>query len=682
MTESEKKESLWPIAGILAFLYLLHFMPFIAKSFRFWGFNHLVFLPFQYAILFAIVGFIVILAPFIPVLSSWGVKVSDLFAKVFFESTRKTYYRLGFVLVAGFAFFLFRMPTHFLGDGYQYLSNIGSDKGSFIKWSEGGITYLAIGVQSLLGPKNFATALLAFQIISIISGMVSIWFYFSISGLLSSNSTMRAIIFMALICSGSALLFFGYVESYSAVWAIMTAFLKYTVQYLKTRKGLITAIVLYFAALILHALFIIFFPALVYLVFQHENLNSIYRKYKKLIFLLIAGALIAMAILFVMKWQSDLYFQNIFLTLFQGKPIDPSYYLFSVSHILDIINILLLLSPLLPLLVWFAGKRLWPAKTDSIAIFLFLFSAGALAFLIVIDPSLTMPRDWDLFSFSTIGPTLLALAVLSNKAKNSLPKVASAILIVLPLFALPYLLTNLTENGSVKYISSVIDLDQPKSRGTLTILRDYYIGRNGSLADSINIEIENRYANFGLLRRALKMISSDDLPAAEQIMASIKPDKYSKDYHNMLCLYYMSKGNFSLAKAEAQKAIQLQKYYPRSYLALAWASAGEKDYETALAALKEARNLDNRDNEVLSFLASIYFNVGKFDSTIFYAQSLIKSDSLDMEARYWLAMAQYRIGQMDASEKNAAIFLTLGHKHPDYEYRRNQFIKIFPGLGQ
>ena len=98
-----------------------------------------------------------------------------------------------------------------------------------------------------------------------------------------------------------------------------------------------------------------------------------------------------------------------------------SYSLFSLSHLLDLINHQLLVSPvgllmLLTSVLAFSGRT---GRRDRAARFLLILSLCTLAYAFLADPKLGYPRDWDLFAFSALGYTLLGLHLFMKYYRGS-----------------------------------------------------------------------------------------------------------------------------------------------------------------------------------------------------------------------------------------------------------------------
>jgi len=148
-------------------------------------FNHLIFLPDIFSYCFFFIVTVALIIPFIRSTEKAGTALADWFSDKFLDGHLGYLYRFLFIALMTSLFIIFTAPTHFLGDGYDVINNIAAQSGVHVKWSEIGITKLLVFMASILDSDMANGSRIAFQIVSIISGVVSIHFLFLISILLS-----------------------------------------------------------------------------------------------------------------------------------------------------------------------------------------------------------------------------------------------------------------------------------------------------------------------------------------------------------------------------------------------------------------------------------------------------------------------------------------------------------------
>ncbi|SYZ74308.1 membrane hypothetical protein [Candidatus Zixiibacteriota bacterium] len=666
------------IVTLLVILWGIHFIPLLSEKSRMWGFNHLIFLPLPVIISFVLIGISVLALTLLPCSRSWDQNLTSWFSRIFFESRQKYLYRSIFAAVCGIIFLLFPMPTHFLGDGYQYLNNIASESGTFVKWSEKGITYILLAVQALLGTKDLHSALMAFRTVSVASGIAAIWLYFLIAQESISGPIGRLLIFATLTFSGSLLLFFGYVENYPLLWIAVPGLIYFCLRYLKGKSGLLGALIFLLFGIFIHLLTAIFLPAVIYVIFSVGRGKILFQKFRMAF--IAAGSVFILAIiyLFIRQYSTNLYFENIFLPLFTGKPIDPAYAILSSSHIIDMINLLFLLYPLLPLFVVVGLSEFRTMASKPPGMFLLLAALGGLAFLLVIDPGLTMPRDWDLFSLSGLALILFLLTNSRYDSDRNLMRIPIIpVIAVTILSSVPYVMVNLNGPSSARYVENFVSNDMSKSMGTLITLREYFKEQGDmTLADSVNDVINSKFGNFNLMRDAMTAIQRGDLNRAGQIINRIAPDKFSKNYHRLMAFYHLLEKKPGLAAQEARKAIQVQPYSYDSYLLLSSCFQIQGEYDSALAVLQVAYQLNNRSLPILTALADISLFQRNFESALIYSSKIIEMDSLNANGLYFLTKSYFGEGRTEDARKYAGKYLTYEARDPLFETRKKELHEL------
>lgn len=664
-----RKNLFLPLYLVLTILFLIRLVPLLMPGARLWGLNHLMFLPSGFTIAYILAAIIALGIPFLTEPTA-GKKVSAKFHQFLYESTKKYDFRFGFIILAAVAFVFFAASTHFLGDGYTVLSNLASEKGTFYKWSEKSITVLLSGIQALLGGRNEQTALYSFRTISVISGIVSTWFFFQIAGILAEDHFKRLLIFISSFFSAVLLLFFGYVENYPLLWPALTGLIFFGFNYIKNGRGLAFCGLFLIFGMLVHLQFAFMIPAMIFLLLCRGKGKNLYRQFRIYIWSLLILGLVAFIAIFFYKYNRDLYFENIFLPLLRGKPIAPEYSLLSSPHLADIFNQLILLSPAIILLLAASFGNLKKMFRLDISIFLVLISGAGLLFLFAIDPKLGMPRDWDLFSLAAFAPTLLFIYLIDKKHIESLSRLLISITIYLIAALIPYLATNLNATRSISYFKYMIDLDKGKSMSSLITLRGYYGDINDKISgDSINNIIQVWFPDESKMQEAFSAMRRRDLNRARSIAAAIKPDKFSANYHNFMSTLHMSSGEYQKALEESDKLIQLQKYNYKYYLTRTYIFSALRQPGEAIESVRQAYKYNNTSPEVVEMVSNVFLNSARPDSAYYYAERLIQLDSANVAGYYLLAKINMQLGRLTQARDNAAIYLSRGTRDPLYNAR-------------
>lgn len=188
-----------------------------------WGVNHLRYLSPRYWYLFGIIALVIVLT----------LIGSTMFHRFSTFSGRRRLpinikfgkWRLLLSLTAGVVFFILRIDTFLLGDGYAWLSILGNGPNYIHKFTEPGSIVVIRMLQALSGGYTSDTALFAFQVVSFVSGIVVSYNFLSMALVITQRGTLRALFLVTTLSSGATLLFMGYVEFYPILWAAVTTFI-------------------------------------------------------------------------------------------------------------------------------------------------------------------------------------------------------------------------------------------------------------------------------------------------------------------------------------------------------------------------------------------------------------------------------------------------------------------------
>ncbi len=627
----------WPAWGALLFIVLLRVLPFFDSEGRYWGFNHLNFLPDFIVVVFFLMAVIAVVVPLLDKSGIWGERLASGVNNFLYEHRRAIWSRLVLILLAGIVFAIFVAPTHFLGDGYVIKANVALGDRTIFKWTEVGSTFLVSSLAGVLGDLNESTSLRAFQIISILSGAMTLYFMILIAGKISNQPLIRLLALSTMIFSSTLLLFFGYVEFYPMLWPILTAIIWAGLGYLQEGKRLWLVWLLLAVGAGLHLIMAMLIPSAIYITLAAGRGKVFYEKHRQLIWTAIGIAIIASIITFIWRLNNSLSFEDMFLPPFEGKPSSPEYFIFSFRHLGDILNQLLLVFPLLPLFIILAFGGLRKTLREKATRFSLLVAFGFLAFLLVVDPKLGMPRDWDLFAMSAIGLNLFLILAAARIAVATLKRMAVAIVIVGLFCTVPYLVTNLTKSSSVAYAESLLNYETSRAMSGLVIFQDYY-KKEGSPEKSKAIwnRHKHKFQEKGKIDAILEALNKGDLRTAGRILTILKPNKFNPDFYRVKARYELYFQHYDLALNHINNAIQLRSWYSEYYgeRALIYFSMGRHD--SALVDLRRAYKLDPNISGVANGLTGIYADANMFDSSSRYARELIALDSTDPMAYFAL----------------------------------------------
>jgi tetratricopeptide (TPR) repeat protein len=633
-------------------LWLLHFLPFLMPQARLWGCNHLVFLPpvFTYSYLSA--GIFVLLI-FIRPLANYCEKIHDTLAEYLFGD--KPWFRW-LIFSAGMMilFWLLRMPVNLLGDGYSVINNIGNDLPVQFKWSEAGAIRLVYWVSQLLPLEGLEKGRYAYAIVSVLSGAITIYFFFLLAYELFEGAKERLLLFCLLLFSGWSLLFFGYSESYPVLWPFLTGYIFFSVSYLKGKGDLIIPALLAIIALLLHLQVVFYLVSFPILMLSKGKGLEIYRKYKNVLWLIAAGIVIAGIVVFVRKYQA-IEFQQHFLPLLNGRPATPGYAVISVIHLMDILNEFILLIPIFPILIILGWRRWRTTLQDPINRFLLSFTSGGLVFLVIIDPTLGLGRDWDLFAIACLGPLLLLMRwgfAAGGKAIRSAPAlVGLSLILVMPFFA-----ANLQYQPHIDYVKWQLNLDKSRSKTGLVLLRGYYqdIG-DASRADSLSQALNLNFPQVRLADEAKDLLLMNHNQEAFTLADEVcRAEPFSYEGYMLRGVASLQSGNLARAIIDLEQAVAFARWNSYAFLSLAQAYQAAGRNDKALAALRRVQELNPTLPSMYEGFVMTYNAMDRYDSSYSYARRLMISDPGNLSAYLFAGSAAFRLGD----RINAKIYLT------------------------
>jgi tetratricopeptide (TPR) repeat protein len=614
---------------------MLHFLPFLMPEARLWGFNHLRFLSPVFLYVY-IIGGLAALAMFFPPLRRIGEKFYGIIAASLFENRL----RGRWLIVSGASLVIFwigRLPIFLLGDSYSIVENIGNDLPVIFKWSEIGSIYLAYFVARIIPVTGSQLGEYSYGIIAVVSGAATIYIFCALAYELGRDAAQRLLIFCLSICAGWMVLFFGYTENYPILWPFMTGYIYFGIRHVNNKGSLVWPTLMVLLALVLHLQTLFFLISYPVLFFARGQTAVFYKKSRTLVWVVGAIATVVAAIVFIQKYQSSLEFRLYLIPLLKGYPATPHYSLFSPSHLMDILNELLLMVPLLPVLIvlgWHGWRRFIKSKVD---LFLLLLSLGGIAFLSVIDPKLGLARDWDLFALSGLAPMLfLVKSFIDNQ------KVPSSLISVLALLsllmAMPFVATNLSRRPAIDNYKYLLNLDLPKSRTGLILLRKVALADNDStLADSLYDVIVGTYPATHQAPRAYQLAGQGRYAEAMILvdsMASLYP--HSIELYNLRGTVNLKLGKYGQAVLDLERAAELGRYDARPLVSLASAYNKLGQHEMMLNALRRAQKRDPNLSEVLTGLLTAFYFTAQYDSALVYAQEIMKTNPTS-PGSYWVA---------------------------------------------
>ena len=655
----------------------IHFLPFFIPAARVWGFNHLIFLPWIYTVVVAVGGVISLTFLFSPLREI----ISRLYAAAagqMFERRSHTKWVVA-ALAALVVFWIGRLPVFLLGDSHSIADNIGKGLPVIYKWSEIGAIYLAYLVSRLLPFTGSELGEYAYGIISVLSGAATVYLFCALAFELGRDAAGRLFIFTLSLFAGWIALFFGYTENYPALWPFLTAYIYFGVRYITGQGRLIWPTVFCALALILHLQVLFFLVSYPVLVFSRGRPSRIFQRRTRAVWGYATVGIMAAVVAFIIQYHRSPQLQLLVMPLLTGHHPAPNYTLFSLSHLLDIVSELILLVPLLPALlvmVWNSRRGL---ISDATGAFLMLLSLGGLIFLCIIDPKLGMARDWDLFALAGLGPMLLVAKVI-NDSNQKLSLFYPALTFMSLVLVLPFLATNMAYRPAIDNYKFLLNLDLPKSRTGIIILRGIYRAQGDSLrVDSLGTVLDDNFPAFRLAPIAYELINEGKFDEATVLVDSIALfDPGSVELYSLRGTISLQQGKYQQAIANLDKAARIGRYDSRVYINLAEAYNRLGKPDQMMNYLRKAQARDPHSSLVMCGLAVGFYTMRQFDSALACAESAMEEDSTLPAAYLAGGNAALRLGDSLKTRDYLTRYIDL---EPDGE-KAQEVIKILEQIKQ
>ncbi|HUU30124.1 MAG TPA: tetratricopeptide repeat protein [archaeon] len=551
-------------------LVLLHLLAAVSGSGLLWGVDFWSYFPPLWAYLLAGLGLVASVPSLAQAAFSFLSPELERFFR-FFEGRKAYLGALSISAAAGLSFWIFRCRIHLLGDGQWWIRNLELNL-KFWK-NEPLSLYLNWLVYKTGALFPGFTAREAFQITSVCSGVVFVFILFWLARRIGRGFAERVLVFAGLITLGTVELFFGYVETYPLLNAAVIAYLFLTVRMLQGRGGLFWVVSVFWLSVMMHLSVIVMFPSLVYLYFDWwKGSKEVFaEKVKKLLVFLFGPVAVVGLLMYAMGFDLSVLFSpkegisNILIPLVGEESRYFNYRLFSMAHFAALANLLLLVSPFM-VPFCFLPVRCWK-NLSRVQSFLLVVSVFSLVFVFFFNSELGFPRDWDIFAYAFIAPTLLGLSLFIEHSKGDIrfTHYAAVLAVVVGgIHMVPWVLVNADEE--------------------LSLARYERILSGGSL-HSVHARA------FG---------------------------------HEEVAIYYRERELYAQAESHFRKAIEADSSSYRLYTGLAGAYQGQGKLEDVRAALKHAVKLEPENLMANYNFALFLHETDSLDQSLHYFRKVIE----------------------------------------------------------
>ncbi|HVP07832.1 MAG TPA: hypothetical protein VMS71_08325, partial [Candidatus Acidoferrum sp.] len=361
-------------------------------------------------------------------------------------------------------------------------------------------------------------------------------------------------------------------------------------------------------------------------------------------------------------------FEIIFLPPFVGRPPTPEYATFSPKHLLDIVNLSLILLPGLGALLAAGASSHKESSRSPIGVFMLLCFAASLLFVLVIDPQLGMERDWDLMSF-TLFPLVLYLVYrtsMPSLLRSGRPVVGY--IVVTMLITTSYIAANIEVAASEARYLSLLRYYATKERSGWSILVTYYQDKGDTEhASQIQREMAGVFPDYRRLMDAYAHLNSDDYGTAYQIADSlVRQYPYNPDFLQIYANCLGQLGRFKESESYFQRTLAIRPHSAvvENEFAQMYLKSG------ALHDALETFRAAHEDNPNLTFVSEgfglAYFRLGQLDSAGMVADSLFQADPHSPGGHLLKMVIAIKQGDLTAAREHLGEFKRYGRERSDY----------------
>jgi len=654
-----------------------------------WGFNWLALLRPPWPVVVIVIAGLLI----IPSISRqfWALVREVHSTATAVNSRQKRILAVSLVSIALFClFYLLRSRAFVYGDGYLLLGSIAPGGELLLKDQNSLQAFSLIVIRAFVALLDRLWSIRAAESLAIfnsLGGVAGFWAAYRIAGTLTKDWDRKLFLIAAAFSSGSVVLFFGYVENYTWVTSLGLWTFYFSLQVLDGRKKPWMLLILAVLSLAYHAITLPFVLVAIAAVSMRRS-----RTHKVFGFLTFSQTMWVFTIgagLVVLVSQAT----NLFQTFGLPHPFVPiwpeaanNYLAFSVAHLIDIVNLALLIAPLGLMLILFnlVSGRIQATNGDRKQQLLGLIALLTSLASFWIDPELGAPRDWDLLSFPGIPLSLWAAYrfTSANAFGSRVPTMILPAFLIIVLSIGPNIYEKNHPEIAVERLDRQLwqapqyqtDYDEANrglSWGTMLVdqlkrddLAAKYFHRRLSVVPSS----ASAWFNLG---QVYSTRSRED-SAAISFENAVKYDPDNPRYLLKLVGARQKQGRFAEALPLITKCEEIDPANPTvqtNFGIVLYRLGRERE---AVAHFQRAYNLSHGAIEESSNLGSAYFGLGLNDSACIYLTRAVEIGSKAPRVYESLIQAQLAMGKTEEASATLYRYRAINPQAQDIDYYRNQ----------
>lgn len=644
-----------------------------------WGFNQLDYIPGIMYYIWIAVALALIAFLFIKPRKHF---ISSLL-KDFLWGDKKLLGTIGVLILAGIIFLVFRFEAHVYGEGYIRIGNIVQRSTPVFPWYEyGGATlpYFLYLLLTFFGLDKIAAGHWAYQIMSICSGLIFVFFSLRTALIAFDDDDDRLGFWLLFLFSGVSLFFFSFVELVPLMLAIISPYL-YTVVKLNKNgesKHLMIIWILTIFAVFIHIQGITLLPSTFYLTLRTLVSRTQIGRFIGTLgsaILIISG----IVIVYLMSME-NIYLENLIL-YFAGKPPETDYALFSIHHLVDIFNLLFMIIPFFTIFIYAIVRGIRFLHNEKTFTALGFLTMSQVVYLFIIDPKNGMARDIDNYIFLLSGFLFLGIYSLF-KLYGKINLSGNIIMVLCPisfLILLPMYYVHLSPAKFENYLDRYLSYNETKYESGLYAMRDYY-----SLAGQTSKSVQMERAINSKAPGALESQLINDLYVHGRVDEAFEYALRLTERFPYNAKYRMQKGNllkyyrrFEAAEEELKIAVRLDPYGQEYHHFLAELYRETRQKNKWFQVLSNALSIIPRSKTLLVDLTGYYYRDRQYKTVDSLTRVILEIDSLEPYAFLYKGLIAEERGHKETAMELYEKFIRMGETLPEIGIVRKRLNNLF-----
>lgn len=624
----------WKTILILSgFLMLLYIVLGWGPENYLWGINHLYFHTVAARIIFSLAAILLLILP----LGDWFRRLNDKIS-----GSNGWIIGIAGAVIGIVLFSLLKVSVHSLGDGYQRAYEI--TRGQWYQPTQFLDFLMHVGAYRLLHQWFGTSAESAMAITSIVAGLIFILVLWKHQLFSREKKLFFALAVMSLGCSQ---LFFGYAESYTLLYLFGAWYLILIFGDIERPPSYWLISIIFLLAAFSHQIgLILLLPS-----FWYMTINRYRHSRQRLIIVpvaLIIGVLPYAAIKIINRLMGYKEFREIggyFLPFFGAD-----YGIFHPNHLLDILNLLLLVAPILIILIPVLPQAVKFAKQKLLMLSVV---APSLLFVLLFNPELTLARDWDAFSVPmamiAISFLIMFFRIISNERNQNIFTLSRPIM-AMTVVLFSWVLLNNSTQANLQRAEYLLDHGIGDQHYGYELLAHYYHSQEDyaiELATLEKIEKDERNARiYGKLAQAAWLLGFGE-QAYQYAREGVNLPNPSRLTILIAGITAYDMGRFNDAIYYLRTTARLAPQDQGGLCKLGDALLMADSLDAALEVFRGAINIDPNQARPFVGIAYVYYKMGNIQQAQVFCQ-----EGLHRNSNYPGAQELWDLLQSPAGEKN------------------------------